>query len=328
MNLPGTAGGPRAARAVGRRLHEIYVCQGHALDRLPLVRLTTGAAVVRTVWHLPPGRFLADYTRLADEAGEEPVEGRPMDPRAYEALRAVAAVSAGAWALGAGHPAVRVAANVSFGLLQRQVVRLDRALWSYNSHLNVFLGLLSLVDDVERDGDRDAAGYATAVVAALQSYYAAMYLQSGLAKVVTVGWKWTRGSTLRGAWAELGTPLGKRLSAVEPSPARAASTLALVYELAFAPLMLVAWPHRRLLGLSSAAFHGAVKATMDISFWHLSWYSVPLFAAPDRAVAACSRVLTAGRRNRWAGLGLAVAGAAAGAAPLVASWLKGRRARV
>ncbi|MEI5008142.1 hypothetical protein RB196_13090 [Streptomyces sp. PmtA] len=242
------------AHAVGRRLHEIYVRQHNAVDRLSLVRLTTGAAVVRTVWHLPPGRFLADYTRLVDEAGDEPVKGRPLDPLAYEALRAtVAVVSAGAWALGAGHPAVRVAANVSFGLLQRQVVRLDRTLWSYNSHLNVFLGLLSLVDDVERDGNRDsAATYATALLAAMQSYYAAMYLQSGLAKVLTVGWKWTRGSTLRGAWAELGTPLGKQLSALEPNPARAASTGALVYELAFAPLMLAAWPHRRLLGLSSA----------------------------------------------------------------------------
>ncbi|KUH36407.1 MULTISPECIES: hypothetical protein [Streptomyces] len=228
-----------------------------------------------------------------------------------------------------GKPAVRVAANVSFGLLQHQVVRLDRTLWSYNSHLNIFLGLLSLVEDIERDGDQDsAAAYATALLAAMQSYYAAMYLQSGLAKVLTVGWKWTRGSTLRGAWAELGTPLGKQLSAVGPNPARAASTGALVYELPFAPLMLAAWRLRWLLGLSSAGFHGAVKATMSISFWHLSWYSVPLFAAPDRATVACSRLLKAGRRNRWAGLGLAVAGAAVGAAPLVASWLKGRHARV
>ncbi|MFI6764190.1 hypothetical protein [Streptomyces sp. NPDC050355] len=312
-----------------RRLGDIYLRQEQAADRLLLCRLTTGAAVLRTVWHLPPGRFLADYTPLVEEATGKPGRGRAPHPLAYEALRGIAAVSTGAWTLGARHPAVKIAANVSFALLQWQVVQLDDTIWSYNSHLNVFLGLLSLLDEHEESGRPDASDeYATALLAAMQTYYAAMYLQSGLSKLVAVGWQWTHGRPLHGAWGELGTTLGKQLSAMSTKPARAASTAALLYELSFAPLMIAAWRHRALLGLSSAAFHGAVKATMNISFWHLSWYSVPLFAAPARAAGGYSRLLAAGRQNKWAGRGAAVAGAVAGAAPLVRSWLKRRADRV
>jgi hypothetical protein len=231
--------------------------------------------------------------------------------------------------LGARHPAVRIAANVSFALLQRQVVKLDDSLYSYNSHLNVFLGLLSLADDPgkpQHPGSSDA--YASALLAAMQAYYAAMYLQSGISKLATVGWKWTHGRTLQGAWAELGTPAGKRLSAMNPKLAQAASTGALLYELAFAPALLAAWRHRALLGLSSAAFHGAVKATMNISFWHLSWFSAPLFAVPDKAARGYSQLLSTGRRGKWPARGIATAGALVGAAPLVKSWLKRRAGSV
>ncbi|MEV5882445.1 hypothetical protein AB0L74_06940 [Streptomyces sp. NPDC052020] len=303
--------------------------QQGAADRLLLCRLTTGAAVLRTVWHLPPGRFLADYQPLVDQAAGKRGSGWTLHPLAYEALRCVAAASTGAWMLGAKHPAVKITANASFALLQRRVVALDDSLYSYNSHLNVFLGLLSLLDDSAEPGSRNPhEEYAAALLTAMQAYYATMYLQSALAKLTAVGWRWARGRTLRGAWAELGTPTGKRLSAMSPELARAASTAALLYELAFAPALVVLWKRKALLGLSSAAFHGAIKATLDISFWHLSWFSVPLFTAPAASSRAYRRLLAAGTRSAPAGRQLAVVGALAGAAPLVRSWLKRRRRRV
>ncbi|MFH9086715.1 hypothetical protein [Streptomyces sp. NPDC017673] len=326
------AGREPATRLAGHWLTAVATAGLHqegAADRLLLCRLTTGAAVLRTVWHLPPGRFLADYRPLVEEAAGKRGRSRTLHPVTYEALRYVAAASTGAWMLGARHPAVKLTANASFALLQRQVVDLDDSLYSYNSHLNVFLGLLSLVDDTAEHGGTDTdQEYAASLLLAMQAYYAAMYLQSGLSKLTTVGWKWTRGRTLRGAWAELGTPAGKRLSASSPALARAASTGALLYELAFAPALVAMWKHKALLGLSSAAFHGTVKATMNISFWHLSWFSMPLFTAPARCSHGYRRLLAAGARGTRTRRALTAAGALAGAAPLVTSWLKGRNRSV
>ncbi|MEV7185436.1 hypothetical protein [Kitasatospora sp. NPDC093102] len=348
MGRSKTSGRATAGRPAGRHpsgIVDAVLGRSHAAERLALCRLITGAAVLRTVWHLPSGRFVADYKPMVEEADGRPAKGPALDPLVYEALRGVAAVSTGAWMLGARHPAVKIAANGSFALLQRQLVALDDDAYNYNSHLNVFLALLSLADepgsavagavtgavagtgaavDAEYRADPEYTEYASAVLTALQAYYATMYLQSGISKLVKVGWRWTEGRTLRAAWAEVGTPAGKRLAAMDPGLAKAASTAALVYELAFAPLLVAAWRHKELLGLSSAAFHGAVKATMGISFWHLSWFSVPLFAAPDEAVRRCGRLLAAPRGNARARRGAAVAGALLGAAPLVRSWLRKR----
>ncbi|MFF4704389.1 hypothetical protein ACWC4D_09975 [Streptomyces sp. NPDC001288] len=332
MGPSAPAGREPATRITGRRLTAVAMAglhQEEAADRLLLCRLTTGAAILRTVWHLPPGRFLADYRPLVDEAAGKQRRSSTLPPLAYEALRYVAAASTGAWMLGARHPAVKVTANASFALLQRQVVDLDDSLYSYNSHLNVFLCLLSLADDTAEPGSTDVdQEYASALLLAMHAYYAAMYLQSGLSKLTSVGWKWTQGRVLRAAWAELGTPAGKRLSASSPALARGASTGALLYELAFAPALVAMWERKALLGLSSAAFHGTVKATMNISFWHLSWFSVPLFTAPAKSSHGYRRLLAAGARSMRAGRALTAAGALAGAAPLVTSWLKRRNRRV
>ncbi|MER7916498.1 MULTISPECIES: hypothetical protein [unclassified Streptomyces] len=326
------AGHAPVLQIVGQRLTTVATAglkQEGAADRLLLCRLTTGACVLRTVWHLPPGGFLSDYKPLVDEAAGKQGKSRTLHPLAFEALRCIAAASTGAWMLGARHPAVKITANASFALLQRQVVDLDDSLYSYNSHLNLFLGLLSLVDDTAEPGSPYTdEEYAAALLMAMQAYYAAMYLQSGLAKLNTVGWKWTQGRTLRGAWAELGTATGKRLSAKSPELARAASTGALLYELAFAPALVTMWKHKALLGLSSAAFHGTVKSTMNISFWHLSWFSMPLFTAPPKSAHMYRQLLATGARGIRSGRTIATAGTLVGAVPVVTSWLKRRNRRV
>ncbi|MFJ6722352.1 hypothetical protein [Streptomyces sp. NPDC091259] len=312
--------------SVAARFREVFLEQEDAAQRLALCRITTGAAVVRTVWHLPPGDFLAEYADLLNRAGPASTKRRALDPVLYEGLRMVAAASTAAWALGADHAAVKITANVSFAVLQRYVVAFHEDLWSYNSHLNVFLAALSLAPPTAGSGaDGLTPQTASALLASLQMYYAAMYLQSGISKFVGAGWKWSEGSALHGAWGELGTRLGKYLAAKYPALPPTASKATLIYELAFVPLLFAAWHRRHLLGLSSAAFHGTVKATLDISFWHLSWFSAPLFSVPRSVARPVAEVVQLPRRSKLAGGALATAGALAAAAPLLKAWLRKER---
>ncbi|MER5382401.1 hypothetical protein ABT040_19330 [Streptomyces sp. NPDC002688] len=309
------------------RLREVLFEQEDAAQRLALCRMTTGAAVVRTVWHLPPGNFLAEYADMLNKADTEAGKRRrkALDPVVYEGLRVVAAASTAAWALGSDHPAVKIAANGSFALLQRYVVAFHEDLWSYNSHLNVFLGALSLTRPVDDSAPASSADRSTsALLAALQAYYACMYLQSGMSKFVGAGWKWTEGSALHGAWGELGTRLGKYFAAERPELPPVLSKATVAYELAFAPLLLLAWHRRSLLGLSSAAFHGAVKVTLDISFWHLSWFSAPLFVVPTSVARPVAEAMWTSRKSKLLGGVITAAGAVAAAAPLLKSLRKNR----
>ncbi|GHC47401.1 hypothetical protein [Streptomyces cinnamoneus] len=256
------------------RLQEMALAQPDAPERLAMCRFTTGMAVLRTVWHLPPGSFFAEYAPLLDQAEQQDAPRRVLAPAAYELLRAVTTLSVGAWTLGVDSPAVRALANLSFWALQQYVVEFHEDLWSYNSHLNLFLAALSLTPP-GRDRRVDSA-----LLLALQAYYAMVYLQSGVSKFVGAGRRWADGRTLRAAWGELGTPLGKWLARRDLRLSGALSALTLLFELGFAPALVAAWPQRALLGGASAAFHLAVKATMGISFWHLSWFAAPLFSAP------------------------------------------------
>lgn len=319
------------AAPVERLLRRLAAVQPDAADRLAVSRLTTGLAIIRTVHHLPPGDVLAEYAEILDRAEERATPRRKLSPAAYDALRAATIVSVGAWMLGVEHPVVKVAANASFAALQRHVVEFHEEMWSYNSHLNAFLALLSLTDSRGAGAARPAGEplLDAAVLSAMQAVYATVYLQSGVSKLAGAGWRWADGNTLRAGWGEFGTPLGKRLAVTDPRLASVASVAALALELGFVPALLLAWRHRAWLGAASALFHTSVKATMDISFWHLSWYSAPLFAAPPSTVR---RVATAayGRTGRAAKVAVAVAVAAAVVKPLgsvVGQLLAGARDR-
>ncbi|GAA2106916.1 hypothetical protein GCM10009759_45580 [Kitasatospora saccharophila] len=275
----------------GALFRQIFVDQEGAHERLALARLTTGAAILRTIWKLPPGEALERYRFDGAPSGRS----RPMlDARQYEALRGVAFISVAAWTLGCEQAGVRFAANAAFAALQRHVAHFDQRAWNYNSNLNLALLMLSVTDTRGSLADPDRAPSpetASAMMAALQLYYAWVYLQSGVAKLRVGGLGWLDGRTLHGSWAELGTRLGRRLARTDRRLAVSASALSLLFELLFPVALLCAWRHREWLGAVSLTFHAAVKATLDISFWHHASYAVPLFLLPARTEHAVSAAL-------------------------------------
>jgi hypothetical protein len=266
--------------------------QDDAMQRLALTRCVVGLAMVRATWHLPPGSVFTNEGQLLDlVSGRAPL--RQPTGRQYEMLRAMAMLSAGAWALGCEHPGLKAVANLSSCAVHWRNARLHDEVWNYNSHLNVFMLALSCVDlSGKGDGDREVPpDVAVALVAALQSYYAWIYFQAGISKLLNGGMGWLDGTTVRGSWAEYGTPLGRSLSKADIRVAAAASIAALAFELSFFPVLLAGRRYRRALGLASLCFHLATKATMDISFWHLSWLAVPLFIADPSAGPRISSVM-------------------------------------
>jgi hypothetical protein len=292
------------SKGAGSGLARIWRDQPGAAERLRLARYTTGAAILRTVWHMPSGAVLAEQQQLLERAGQPPARFR-LTPAQYEALRGVAIVSAAAWALGSDRLEVKAAANLSFLALQKHQIGVHEDLYSYTSHLNTFLLLLCLAEAKARGPHttRDLVPpdrLASAAVAAMQTYFATVYFQSGLSKVRASGMKWLDGRTLRASWSELGTPLGKRLSRQDLRLAAAASAAAVGFELAFLPGLLVGFRHKHVLGLLSLGFHASVKATMNISFWHFAWFALPLLVMPpdtERWFGAALRALRPGSQD-------------------------------
>ncbi|MFF4139490.1 hypothetical protein ACFY1B_50920 [Streptomyces mirabilis] len=297
-----TTGFGRAAGLLRRAVLE----HPHAGAQLSALRVVTALAALETLRQMPSGTVLEDFA-------EPPTtdEGRRRrrlrtTRRGYEASRAVAAVGVTLWGAGVRSAPVTVCANLAFGLAQKHVVDFHPKAWNYNSHLNAFLALLSAV---ERAGGRHRTGgpagspeggadaqFESAALAVLQLYYATMYFQSGLAKLRVGGPGWADGRTLRASLAEHGNAVGKRLSTL-PRPVHAATaTGALAFELLF-PLALLALQDRKaVLALASLGFHGAVRATMGISFWHHAVFALPLFVPAEnvrRALDAVRRHLPA-----------------------------------
>ncbi|MFD7980593.1 hypothetical protein [Streptomyces sp. NPDC059071] len=275
-----------------------------ARQRLALARLTTGLAVLNTLWHLPPGDALVDEWSRTDDDGAEGNRGGRLTAEQYEGLRRLAFVSTAAWTLGVESKALKFAANVSFAAVQRHVAQFDQRAWNYNSNLNVYLLLLSLTDSrgsLAEEGPADDDGssdeVATAVLLAMRLYYGCLYFQSGLSKLLLSGPAWADGRTLRGSWAELGTRAGKWISQRPMTVAAAASAATLAFELLFPAAQIAFRKRPRAVGLASLAFHSSIKATMDISFWHHAVHALPLFVLDPGAERHAARLLRAFRRR-------------------------------
>lgn len=272
-------------RIVGQPVRQWWTSQEDAAARLTLLRLTTGLAMLRATWHLPPASVFDGEGPMLD-AAEGRRQRRRLPRRQYEVMRWASMLSVAAWTFGCEHPLVKICANLSSCAVHGQSVRLHERSWNYASHLHIFLLALSAVR-------APSARVQSALVAGLQSYYTSIYFQAGLSKLVTAGPRWADGTTLRGSWAEYGTPLGRRLSTSDLRVAAVASGTTLLFELGLLPLLFLGgrrgW---KMLGLSSLAFHAAVKSTMGISFWHLAWYAYPLFLADPKASPFLSRLLT------------------------------------
>lgn len=270
-----------AATAATRQFGEVWRRQPDARRRVALTRLTTGACVLHVLRRMPPAALVHEQRELLQRAGQPKVWGE-LTPEQYVSARLVAAASVAAWTLGCEHLAVKVAANTSFAACQRHLVAMHEDLWSYTANLNVYLLALSAADSRwPRTTERgDADDVHSAVLAVLQTYYGMVYLQSGFSKLKVGGWRWMNGGTLRGSLSELGTKRGRALARRPRSWAAAASVATIGFEVGFLPALLLMWERRRLLGVASLGFHAVVRATMGISFWHHSIFSLPLFLLP------------------------------------------------
>lgn len=237
-------------------------------------RRVTGAAMLRATWHLPPGEVLERHAELLSRLGEQP--RKRLSPRQYEALRAIALASVTAWTLGCDHWSIRAVANASSLAVHRHNAALLPESWNYSTHLHFFLLALSSCSAEEREDPE----FAAALLEALQLCFAWAYLQAGVSKLRNSGRAWAEGRTLRASWAEARSTAGRWLSRRDPRWAAGASLAALVFELGYVAALLTPGRHRDFLGLSCLAFHGATKATLDISFWHFSWYALPLYGVP------------------------------------------------
>jgi hypothetical protein len=270
-------------RGAGRLLRQVFLEQPQASSQLSLARIVTALSALETVRQMPPGRVLE---QLREPDSEQRADSRPrlrMSRRGYETSRVVAAVSLALWGAGVRSLPVTACANISFGLAQKHVVDFHKKAWNYNSHLNAFLALLSVVGEKgRRPGGTQAASTAdSAALAVLQLYYATMYFQSGLAKLRVGGPGWADGRTLRAGMAEHGNAIGRRISKAPQPVLAACASGALAFELLFPLALLLLWDKKAVLGLTSVGFHGVIKATMGISFWHHSVFALPLFAGPE-----------------------------------------------
>lgn len=268
---------------VGRTLRRMWLAQDDAPTRLAMARTLTGVSALVMLAKQPDATLLEEHHRLLEEAGQPRAWGW-LDRRAFQVARVGAAGALVAWTLGSENRLVKCVANVGFAASQRHVAAFHDDLWSYTVNVNAYLLALSAVDSSWQSARRGGPvrPEASAVLAAMQTYQATVYLQSGVSKLRSSGLRWMDGRTLRGSWSELGTPLGRTLSGRDRRIAAAASVGTILFEVGFLPALLAAWKQRRLLGLAALAFHASVKATMGISFWHHSLFTFPLFVLPAR----------------------------------------------
>jgi hypothetical protein len=156
--------------------------------------------------------------------------------------------------------------------LQAEVVRFHRPLFSYTNHLSG----VSLLVALAPTGGRASQ---TSSLRAVELYLASIYAQAAAAKIIHGGLRWvSHPSTIRAALSELGNPrfqfiIGKRRAT------QVLAAAALAVEVAVLPSVLFGnSPIRRVAGILMLAFHGGVKAVLNISFWHLWWLLSPQLA--------------------------------------------------
>lgn len=267
--------------------------------RLALSRWTVGAAVIRYTAHLPDSAFFAEQRPFAPgpprprrrRTGNTAPAPRTT-ARRVRTLKALTLAAVGTWTAGIAPRTSGAVATGAFALLNREVAYGLPGFASYTSHLNIMLATLAASDTHRRlslarprpDTPRQVRLRA-AQTALAQLFVATVYTQSGLSKLLHAGSHWIKdATTLRHALALYGTPTGRALSRQEAlMPVLSAAAVA--FEAGFLPALVLVPGARPLLGLSALAFHGTVKKTMDISFWHLAWLNAPLFLDPPRALA-------------------------------------------
>ncbi len=263
--------------------------------RLALTRITAAVAVIRYTAHLPGGETFAALNRFAADAGDRG-GGPGRYARRIAVTKAFTIASVAAWGAGLAPQLSGPAAVAGFTLLNREVALGLPGFASYTTHLNFLLAAsaasdshqyLSLAAPSWRDRpapeDPAAAGRArlqTTQLAVMQVFVGSTYTQAGLSKVLHGGHRWvSETNTLGHALSVYGTPAGRRLARrlwlMRPM---AAATVG--FETGFLPALVAGSRHKRWLGLAALGFHASTKRYMDISFWHLAWFHLPLFVLP------------------------------------------------
>ncbi|GAA3737137.1 hypothetical protein [Micromonospora maritima] len=269
-----------------RRLDQFLFHQPDPRRQAAAIRMNLVAVISLTVAKLPPGDFFEEHRdTVAALAGDE--QRRMLTAKEYETLRATTVASLAAWGA-TGRRAAGLTAAAQFARLSQHVTTLHPKLWSYNSHLNVFLAVLGALDTSSdlalgrRAGRPSDPRLQSLAIAFMQLYVGMLYFQSAVSKLKYGGVSWlSTGRTLRAATALTGTGLGHRLYE-RKELFRYISIATVALEVLFLPLLLVGKPDRRLVALAAAGFHIGAAATTKIPFWHL-WTLYPtLFWLPER----------------------------------------------
>lgn len=277
--------------------------QPDAAFRLGAMRLSLVATVALTIRKLPPGEFFAEHADTVGALTGPAARRRVLDAEAYERLRTGTLAALALWGA-TGSRAAGLAAAGQYARLSEHVAAFFPQLWSYNSHLSVFLLLVGAVDTSQtltlprgrtRRKSPDTR-LQSLTLALLQLNVGVLYFQSAVSKLRYGGLAWmTSGRTLRASTALMGTPLGHWLYR-DARLFRAFSVATVLVEAAFLPALVIGWPDRRLVALAAGGFHLGAAAVLGISFWHL-WALFPaLFLAPSPRQVDEWRRKRAGRR--------------------------------
>ena len=205
-------------------------------------------------------------------------------PARLRGLRPVTALAGAWWLLRPSSRLASAAFVTSSTLFQAETVRFHRPLWSYTNHLQVLSALEALVlAGPGCEGRRPRGFWGSTpddVLRVMELYLAWIYGQAAASKMIHGGIAWvTSASTLRASLSELGRPPCRRLIRRQWLMQMLAGG-SLLAEAGVLPLVVVGGRRiRAAVGAGIAGFHGGIKATLNISFWHLWWHLTPLLAA-------------------------------------------------
>jgi hypothetical protein len=265
-----------------------FFTQPNAFARLAWLRCSLGLVCAVLVGLGPYGDFYVEAAPfLAPASSWLPALGAV----GWYGLRSFVLLASVCAALGVGLRLSLPALALSFGWFNAYAANLENVIFSYNSHLNVFLVALCFVD-TSRGASLASATHpgpsaaqterASFVLSFLQCYVAVLYFQTGLAKLLQGGLAWfTTGQTIYVNALVLGLERGRALASLRwlfPL----LGMLTALFEFGFLPLFL--WGRGLWLATWVAIlFHLGTFLLLGISFWHL-WLLYPalfLYAARE-----------------------------------------------
>ncbi|MGL5829101.1 MAG: hypothetical protein ACRC0L_05975 [Angustibacter sp.] len=266
-------------------------------DPTTQIRLAQASTVVSTLRILKTNdpKTYARYQTFAKPALGA---GSKWTPHRLRLLRPLVGVSGLWWLINPASRPASVAFVASSAAFQAETIRFHKPLWSYTNHIQTLSAIEALTLTGSAKSSPSSSGGAEDALRVMEVYLSSIYAQAAAAKLIHGGTSWvTRASTLRASLSELGRPPFRRLIP-RRRLAQIVAGSSLLAEAAALPLAVIGGPRTRAaLGAGIAGFHGGIKATLDISFWHLWWHLTPLLATRH---TRSLRALTGSRAGRLA----------------------------